>query len=407
MKRTHEEAFDFTVSCGPTEVTRIGDSNFRAIEFLLPLPRLDDVRQAHLEYVREGRVSFYAQLLETPPNYSFDLLDRRYWVYPTYTVALCQAEKKVYKLYVELDDDAEHVVGDMVLAWFNVHYEHRFRGLRYFPPDVNPTLYGVKVDAKLVPQRTPMWFKLRGEVTGTKAYILLGFWVPTVEEDPTWTIDAKRILTAFQLARMRLGSSCEDPSLIAYMDHNPLSSIQLVGWCTCGTPFPFGWGSSPDALVTDPRMTWENLRDIVGDWTPEELSEFDPTLGVIEIKTSRSFSAYFLPQVYMEMISTKRLWTDLILFSSSTPDGAHASARIYRIYRRKPLELALVKLLKYALARQNELQTVVREEPFCKMRGLLTEMAARIPYTEMRISTETRAKFLSYARCKAELSQKV
>src|SRR6185369_15745290 len=92
--------------------------------------------------------------------------------------------------------------------------------------------------------------------------------------------------------------------------------------------------------------------------------------GACEFKTSRTKVAlepYFIPQMYMEMISLNVVWCDLIRYrptSVHTPDNGYVTqhtAHVYRIYRNQALEADLVRLWKRAHANVQQLQDIVQE----------------------------------------------
>ena len=176
--------------------------------------------------------------------------------------------------------------------------------LMWFPPDVDPAEYGIKVDPRLIPQRTKLWFKMRG-ISGTKAYTLLGFWVGK---------DSK--FGSQQRAIMRLGSLSEDYALLCYFSKFDSCRFQEMGWCPApARKYPDGWGASPDGLFIDQQMKWSDVPEATKDFYRPE--GFNIHRGVCEIKTSEtntSMSAYYIPQMYMEMIALESVWADLLRF---------------------------------------------------------------------------------------------
>jgi hypothetical protein len=268
---------------------------------------------------------------------------------------------------------------DMGLSFLPRHISGAF--LRWFPPDVDPIMWGLVIDPSLIPQRSPLWFKLRGIVSGSKAYQLLGFW-------------ADRAGTPFGIharAAMRLGSISEPYVFMAYLSVYPGRSFQEVGWCKAPRDrYPEGWGASPDGIFLDPTMTWDQV--------PEATREAyctlcDITRGAAEFKVSRTktqMEAYFIPQVYMEMIALNVVWCDLVRFKHSRYKNDHwiyeDQACVYRIYRDPELEKDLVALWKYALAHDN----CVIEKPFVDMRQRLETMAESMePVKQIDTSDET------------------
>ena len=323
---------------------------------------------------------------------SVTLMDRCYQVYETYTLAQDTEDAGItYALYFSIDHDSSKVRMDMSSSWLGQHVPQFVKNVRFFPYDVDPTLYGLKLDTSKVPQRTPLWFKVRGELTGTKAYHLLGFWVPTIEDDPNWTLDGDHVFDEQSKRNMRFGSESEDKALLVYASNSKhITKIQAVGWCKASPPLPSSWGSSPDGLVTDKDHTWEDVPEDIRKYY--DSSSFDPREGVLEIKSSQrkiSLDAYFFPQVYMEMISTNRLWCDLVRYTPST-------VRVYRIYRHKPTEDMLVSLWKYARSNVDRLRDVIQEEAFVKIRDYFKRLSSVVSFTEFKVNTEVRDKIKSY-----------
>lgn len=249
----------------------------------------------------------------------------------------------------------------------------RYRTLAWFPPDVDPTLWGLRIDARSIPQRSPLWFKLRGPVSGSKAYQLLGFFM-----------NAPKRFNAFAKSAMRLGTLCEDVATTAYLVTFPERAFQEVGWCAAPHG-PAGWGASPDGMLIDTTMTWDKVPDEVrADYAGRE-DAFDITHGACEFKTSRTklcCEAYFLAQVYMEMIALDVVWCDLVRYRplrAWDPDTSKWSyrdvAHVYRVWRRRDLEARLMELWKRASSSSTNNSRVQDEPPFVQMRGELEHMA--------------------------------
>ncbi len=272
---------------------------------------------------------------------------------------------------------------------------HRFTALHWFPPDVSPSLYGLRIDPASIPQRTPLWFQMRGCMSGTKAYKLLGFYVPTLEQDPTWNINGTdETFDAQARARMRLGSLSEDCCAITYLHAFPLRSFAEVGWCDAprtgvagALGYPIGWGASPDGVLTDPDMDWDAVPDDVrAHWEPllgGDCAAATPRRGAAEFKTSRtklSFEPYFLPQVAMEMIALGVVWCDLSRYRP------HDIAHVYRVWRDPALEQRFMGLWRRAMScNSQELQRLVHtDRAYIDVRADLTRMArAMEPYAKI------------------------
>lgn len=221
----------------------------------------------------------------------------------------------------------------------------KIKSLTWFPPDVDPSHWGLKIDSRLIPQRCPLWFKLRGELTGSKAYKLLGFFMNDTSQS-----------TASRM-NMRRGTHSEPEAIIMYSLAYPNAVLQEVGWCPASDPYPETWGASPDMLIDDN--------------------------GVLEIKTSTlktSMEDYFYPQCYMEMLATQRYYCDVIRFRPLRfADGRIEDAgHVYRIIRDEALLDTLCKLWMRALSVKN-----VQSEPdYVQIRDLFSKMASDASWSQ-------------------------
>src|SRR5690606_13309951 len=121
------------------------------------------------------------------------------------------------------------------------------------------------------------------KVTGTKAYTLLGFYVPTKREDPKWSYDEEKTFTAQEKMTMKFGTEVENRALIMYLQKNPETTAQMVGWCPAPSPLPRDWGASPDGLVYNPLLNWSDMPET---FSQETHPKFDPIRGALEIKSS-------------------------------------------------------------------------------------------------------------------------
>jgi len=331
-------------------------------------------------------------------------MDRMYAVYETHQLWM-DAENKnsVMALYIRLE---KNVSGnnispgvDMSLCWLPSRFgKEQFKRVPFYPPDVVPEQHGIRVDASSIPQRTPIWKLVRGPVSGTKAYKLMGYWVPTKKEDPTWSYTAEPVFNEFSKQNMRFGNASEDFAIMMMLLHAPNVKIELVGWCK-GVGVPVGWGASPDGIIHNKEVVVpESIQKHFVDTAP-----FDYTRGVLEIKssqTSLALAPYYFPQVYMEMISTNTVWCDLVRYRRCRP---HANAteyvheaRVFRIFRHRPTEESLVRLLKYALNNTHRLQDVVQEAPFVALRAHFKELSEITSYREIKFTPEMRIAFDAY-----------
>ncbi len=101
----------------------------------------------------------------------------------------------------------------------------------------------------------------------------------------------------------------------------------------------------------------------------------------------------------MQMISTNRIWCDLLKYMSTGP-GNHV-ARIYRIYRHKPTDELLIKMLKYALSKKDQLQQLVHEdERFIAIRRHFSDVASQLTFKEIKITDQMLASLQDYERHK-------
>lgn len=348
--------------------------------------KLSQAQRYSFYVCHENTCIFSRALVPSKEDDSRTFMDITYQVYETHTLAV--SEQNIVKLYVQLDKNMQEkweVSVDMTVQWLRTRFgQNRFHHLQFFPLDIDPSAYGLKVDPRTIPQRTPLWFKMRGEVTGTKAYKFMGYW-----SDDSPIDDRAR-------ANMRFGTYAEEYAIMLMLLSRPHISISLLGWCTAEQPYPIGWGASPDGLITDETMTW----DVV----PESIAkDFDVKRGVLEIKSSRnklSMEAYFIPQIYMEMISTKTCWCDLVRYMRS--QNAHC-ARVYRIYRHTPTEQMLTDLLKYAQRNQSNLKRVIEEEQFKNIRAYFQRVASELSYQELEVTPPIKKLFDAYDEHKKKL----
>jgi SAM-dependent methyltransferase len=319
-----------------------------------------------------------------------------YRCYPSYNVHVKGG--KILALYVSVENamTAPTTTFDLTLqVHVNTRLEfmarqlgERGRFLAWFPPDVDPAQWGLRLDPRHIPQKTPLWFKLRGDVSGSKAYSLLG-----------WFGGDDRLMTAFQKHAMRLGNLSEDLIILLYLHAFPNRVFEEMGWCQA-PGHPIGWGASPDGVIIDAQMTWDNVpMHVASQYSKESRNTIQITRGACEFKTSRTkltVEGYFLPQVYMEMIALQVIWCDLVRFRPSrqwdATTGAwryNDEAHVYRIFRDPSIEARLIPLWKRAHVNQHVLKQIVCEEAFVSMRKELEQMAReQIPYRTIQVSSE-------------------
>lgn len=398
------------LSCKPKK--RADDEELEGFYALYLKPAVPNIGDYKLVVHHQGMIVFSTPLCpKTRPAESISLLDRVYPVYETHQ--LCQNEdgSKTYAIYIQMEDvnltaGCAPIMKPAVEMSFFLQRQGHLRRLPFYPPDVDVQKYGLKLDTRVVPQRTPLWFAVRGDVSGTKAYKLMGFWVPTVEQNPNWSYDAEEVFSEESRLNMRHGAQSEDLATIFFHKTNANAVVSNVGWCKTSKPYPGGWGASPDGLICDDTMNWTRVPESIRKYYEDDDSLFDIKQGVLEIKTSKrslAMEAYYYPQVYMEMIATNTVWCDLARFYRSAGSPPSYSMRVYRVYRHKPTEEKLVRMIRYALANKHRLQTLVQEAEYKEMRSYFVELAKKAPYKEFGFTPDIQASFAQYASYKKHL----
>ncbi len=348
-------------------------------------------------------IVFSALLYDTKkPHDAVSLLDMDYVSFETHTVSFVRESDDARAIYFQLRmaykaGEQPKLVPtiDMCLSWFATNFGNRYKALSFFPPDFRPADVGMTIDASKVPPRSVLWFKSRGDVTGRKACILLGFNVPKTGK---WSYDDEPVYDDASKARMWFGSDAEERAIAAYMVANPQMMLAMVGWCASHQYS--GWGSTPDALITDDTMSWNDIDESITQYIDDK-SIYDPRLGVLEVKSSQkllSFDASYIPQIYMEMISTGRVWCDLMRYmENTTSHGTTYHARIYRVHRHLPTERLLIKLIKYALANKDRLQEIVHtDKRFIKARAYFADVAEQLHYRNVEVDANTMKHYQEY-----------
>jgi hypothetical protein len=304
---------------------------------IFPRPPLsfDDAKSAWVSY---EKYRFDVWDLSSP-NYRRNLMEGilEYQIFETHQVQI--QDGKITRIYVALENNSTDPYELKVELQIDVKFSYlpkvcRFTPLQWFPPDVNPVLFGLKVDLSTVPQGSPLWHSVHG-VGGTFLTKLLGFFVP--QDDPNWSIDKKERFTVYQKARMRLGSLSEEKALIAYAQIHPDAQIYEKGWCAVPKGYPLGWGASPDGMVVLPSGQ----------------------VGALEIKTSdrkTGMEDYFLPQMICEMIVLQASFCDLIRFCQN-------QVYVFRLERDPEVEQRLLVLWKLAMSQLDRLQKLVTTDP--------------------------------------------
>lgn len=336
--------------------------------------------------------SFSLPLVNVKAPREVHILDRTYMLFPTHELIFERDNlNTVLGMFIQIMYTSLPHVSTALYFLPQLLGADRFRDTVFFPFDVDPNTYRLRIDPRTIPQRTPLWTKSRGPVTGTKMYTLLGFWVPTMAQDPTWTLDGPRVFTEFQRANMRLGSESEEYALLLYLHTYDTTRAEMIGWCNVPrtSGLPSDWGCSPDGLLIDNALGWDDMPSGYKELFPL----LDPRRGALEIKSSKtslSMQAYFIPQVYMEMICLETMWCDIVRYRQGH------TARVYRIFRDVRLEQDMLELVKYAREHSEQLQHVVQEARFIQMRQRLEGEARRARYKELRASNELLEVFRAY-----------
>lgn len=269
------------------------------------------------------------------------------------------------------------------------HLGKRGRFLEWFPPDVDPAQWGLRIDPRKIPQRTPLWFKLRGDVSGSKAYSFLGWFFS----------NSPGVFNAFQKSAMRLGTFSEDLIVLIYCSEFPDRIFEEVGWCPA-IGYPVGWGASPDGLVMDPQMSWDQVPPALRKhYEKGEIPLREISYGACEFKTSRTklgAEGYFLAQIYMEMIALQVVWCDLVRYRPAREWNADEGrwmyndmAHVYRVFRDPAMESRLLPLWKRAQANQHALAKLIQEPEFVQIRFDLEQQARQLePYRIIKVAEQ-------------------
>ncbi len=181
--------------------------------------------------------------------------DYTYLVFETHALRCDEGGDKVMDIIIELNESENFEPKfDMCLYWVNGHFQDRFKSLDFFPPDLNleQQLLGVKVNLRTVPPKTSIALKQRGDVSGSKSYTLMGYFVPTKQEDDKWSYDAPKVYTKEQKDRMNKGQINEEIAILFYLIMFQRVTYEQIGWCRAPPPLPLNWGALPDGFVVDP-----------------------------------------------------------------------------------------------------------------------------------------------------------
>ncbi|MBX9637202.1 MAG: YqaJ viral recombinase family protein [Nitrosomonas sp.] len=382
-----------------------------AIDFVIcfrPPLSVEEAKVAHVQ-VKYQCIVFGQHVFpagKEPEGLEVQEEELNYLLFETHQLQYDRKKQTVDCMFLSLVNRSTHVSGqvsvepqvDMHMHFFKTNFPDRFMFLDWFPCNVDPAMYGLKIDTRDIPQRTPLWFKVRGEVTGTRAYALIGFFVPSKSKDPDYSFFKSQTFTAFAKAAMRLGTLSEDAALLTYFNHFKTHVYKELGWCPAPPPLSKTWGASPDGLVMNEAMSWDQM--------PADLREhyekkgYNIKYGALEIKTSRTkltMEAYFYPQVYMEMIVLEVVWTNLIRYKPGF--GAY----VYRIYRDPAIEKQLIALWTRAFANASRLQDIIQEQEYVEMRAYFEKSASKLlPFEIIHESDELIKAYNDYKKVLVE-----
>ncbi len=168
---------------------------------------------------------------------------------------------------------------------------------------------------------------LGGRIGGTASYKFAGFFKEGGD------LNEHQASSAI----MKVGRVCEMEVVIAYLAYYTDRIITEVGWFD--HPDKPYHGASPDGLVTIPNRTFDDYPGWVTDLfrtSRVNLDNVDPTKMVLEIKVSQvncEFKAYYVTQLYQEMICTNTYCADLVKMCVSTGE-----IKVFRVYRNPVFE---------------------------------------------------------------------
>ena len=310
-----EEAFDTT----------------ERIHFTVKFPTIlhDKVKRVHLKDM-QGRPTSFLLL----PNYQVEIAGD-YKVKAIYfTLENNQLDER------NADEPLWHLGLDEATYWMPKVFGNRYQGLDFIHPDPN-----VPCDrpSHKRPQRSPGWSHhranlpkrtkskkhqsiLKGRVGGTKSYKFAGFFKNSGLGGPFGSS-----------VIMKLGRIHEMDVAIAYLSHYKNRIVEEVGWFDHPTK-PYH-GASPDGLITIPGRTFQHypawVTNLMGQFKVD-VCKANPEKMVLEIKVSQTnaaFKAYYVCQVYQEMIVTNTHCAELVKMCITTNE-----IKVYRIYRNPVFE---------------------------------------------------------------------
>jgi hypothetical protein len=205
----------------------------------------------------------------------------------------------------------------MNYEWFlQAQFPGRYYALPFFPPDpsIELTELGVLgIDASQVPQRGPMWFKIRGEMTGSAVPKFIGYFAPKQgsKEAASFAVDKRETFTGWKLVDVTMGRLREPVQIACLLAAFPTLVFYEAGYAT--HPTHPKWGASPDGYIVDPDPK-------IPASTMDSFPGRDGTRGIVEFKASRwdcEIKAYHLAQVVWEIMCTDTLWCNVVRYSES------------------------------------------------------------------------------------------
>ena len=248
-------------------------------------------------------------------------------------------------------------------------------GIRFWPPEQYVRLPFVPadnvdgVDSSLVAQHNPFTAKRRGQITSASFYKYLGFYVPTVEEDPKYNMWRAKPPTWADIVRMRFGSLREQYMIHAYIKRFKTRCFHQTGYHTHPDNGDV-WGASPDGIILD-LATGERR--------------------TVEFKGSRSdcdFKGYHYAQIVWEMACLDVQNGELVRYSEEPNNDnspVRLTCRIATIARDLALENESTQLACAAKNVRNsrDFQILVHTQPYLDMRKRFDDLAAALPREEI------------------------
>lgn len=298
--------------------------------------------------------------------------------------------------------------------FFNSHFEKgRYTGLPYFPPDPNldvKLLGEIGIDASQIPQRIPMWFKLRDAITSSKVSKLLGEFAPRLGsvEATQFNFFASEPASGWRELTMRLGRLREPVQIACLLQQYPNLRFEEVGYVH--HPTRIGRGASPDGILYDTNQTWEALPASTRDFYQKDTS-INVKRGVVEFKASPNdceFRANHIGQCLWEMMCANVVWCNLVRYQESWARDnetqryhGKSTCKVIRVYRYEPLETKLIQHVEQAHALVNNPQAFLKliwSPSFVALREEFAALARQctIDATNVNIPTELIEQMLTW-----------